>query len=104
MKALVINKSRAHYGFVIEVERTPDGLYYDDAGHFAYEERELQFQWQEKDFDWSSFRREAAKNILPVLIDKASDVYGFEALHKEVWCQQAIEYANELIKRLKDEK
>ena len=54
--------------------------------------------------DWSSFRREAAKDILPALIDKASDVYDLESLAKDVWCHQAIEWADELIKQLKDEK
>ena len=54
--------------------------------------------------DWPSFRREAAKDILPALIDKASDVYDLESLAKDVWCHQAIEWADELIKQLKDEK
>ena len=54
--------------------------------------------------DWGAFRREAAKDILPALIDKASDVYDLESLAKDVWCHQAIEWADELIKQLKDEK
>jgi len=39
-----------------------------------------------------------------VLIEKASDVYEFKSLTKKIWCQQAIEWADELIKQLKDEK
>ena len=54
--------------------------------------------------DWSSFRREAAKEILPTLIEKASEIYELESLAKEVWCEKAVEWADELIKRLKDEK
>ena len=57
--------------------------------------------WKEP--DWSSFRREAAKDILPALIDKASDVYDLESLAKDIWCHQAIEWADELIKQLKQE-
>lgn len=49
--------------------------------------------------DWSSFRREAAKDILPALIE----MYGLESLNKETWCKQAIEWADELIKQLKQE-
>ena len=52
--------------------------------------------------DWSAFRREAAKDILSVLIEKASNVYEFESLNKEIWCQQAIEWADELIKQIKE--
>ena len=53
--------------------------------------------WEEP--DWSSFRREAAKDILPALIE----MYGLESLNKETWCKQAIEWADELIKQLKQE-
>lgn len=57
--------------------------------------------WEEP--DWSAFRRDAAKDILTVLIEKASDVYELESLDKNIWCQQAIEWADELIKQLKQE-
>lgn len=53
-------------------------------------------------YNEESFRREAAKDILPVLIEKASDVYEFESLNKEIWCQQAIEWADKLIKQLQE--
>ncbi|MBO7071851.1 MAG: hypothetical protein J6W09_11250 [Bacteroidales bacterium] len=53
--------------------------------------------------DWSAFRREAAKDILPSLIEKASEIYELESLVKEVWCKQAVEWADELIKQLKQE-
>ena len=53
--------------------------------------------------DWSAFRREVAKDIVTVLIEKASDVYELESLDKNIRCQQAIEWADELIKQLKQE-
>lgn len=56
--------------------------------------------WEEP--DWSSFRIEAAKEILPSLIEKASEVYEFESLVKEVWCKQAVEWADELIRVIRE--
>ena len=102
MKALVINKSRSHYGFVIEVEKTPDGLYFDNANHAVYEEKELQFQWQEKDVDWSAFRRDAAKDFISGMLANVSPAANQWTTPEIV--STAIEIADELIKRLKDEK
>ena len=71
-------------------------------------QKNLSGEWEiideSESVDWDAFRREAAKDILPALIDKASDVYDLESLAKDVWCHQAIEWADELIKQLKDEK
>lgn len=55
------------------------------------------------EYDWSSFRREAAKDILPSLIEKASEVYELESLNKEIWCEKAVKWADELIRQLKQE-
>lgn len=54
--------------------------------------------------DWEAFRREAAKDILHSLITEASKIYEFESLNKGIWCEQAVEWADELIKQLKEEK
>ena len=51
--------------------------------------------------DWLFFRTAAAKDILASLIEKASDIYELESLDKEVWCEQAIQWADTLIEKLK---
>lgn len=50
------------------------------------------------DFNWSSFRREAAKDILPAVIAKKSSMCNYDEVVKE-----AIEFADELLRQLKDE-
>ena len=52
--------------------------------------------------DWNAFRREAAKDILPSIITAASKVYEFESLDKDIWCAQAVAWADSLIKQLKE--
>ena len=95
MKALVINDTRSHYGFVIDVEQNRDGLYYDPVSELVYEARELQqFQWQENPVDWSSFRREAAKDILAGMVSYTGGNADIE---------RAIELADALIDKLKQE-
>lgn len=101
MKALVINNTRSHYGFVIEVEQKRDGSYYDSVTDLIYEARELQFQWQETPVDWSSFRREAAKDILCALIghkDSGVGTFSFDSTSK---VEMAIAIADRLVNRLK---
>lgn len=52
--------------------------------------------------DWSSFRREAAKDILKTLISEAARrTYVPETIVKGLWCTKAVEWADELIKELK---
>lgn len=51
--------------------------------------------------DWAKFRREVAKEILGSFIPAAAEVYELESLAKDVWCKQAVEWADELIKQLK---
>ena len=53
-------------------------------------------------FDWAAFRREAAKDILNSIISAASKIYEFESLDKRICCEQAIDWADELIKQLKE--
>ena len=83
----------------ITVNPCYDG-FYDVNTHDIYVPDELDFA---AEFDWQSFRREVAKDILPVLIDKACEEYEFNTLNKEVYCEQAIEWADELIRQLKRE-
>ena len=56
----------------------------------GYQDRELD--------DWDAFRREAAKDVLPAVIDKKSSMCSYEEVVKE-----AITFADELIKQLKEE-
>ena len=56
--------------------------------------------------DWEDFRRETAKNMLPVMaqmkITNGKTVLRF--ISKESAARLSIEYADELIKQLKEEK
>jgi len=56
----------------------------------------------EVDWDWEKFRREAVKDILQSIIVTASQVYEMESLNKSIWCEQAIEWADTLIAKLKE--
>ena len=65
-------------------------------------------QWTAKQFDWQSFRAEAAKDILCAIINSPS-INGFKddnkkyiPFEKNIACKVAIEYADELIKQLKE--
>lgn len=106
MKALVINETRSHYGFVIDVEEKVDGSYYDGITDLVYEARELQFQKQDCNIDWSTFRREAAKDIVCAILsagmeqtdDNNEYFHTFENLAKT-----AVSWADELIRQLKKE-
>ena len=56
------------------------------------------------DMDWSSFRREVAKHMLPVTSNwKLTKANGTASIpvSKEAACKLAISYADELIKQLK---
>ena len=55
--------------------------------------------------DWSAFRREAAKDILPAMINwrRINEAGANLLISKEEVVKLAIEYADELIKQLKEE-
>ena len=55
--------------------------------------------WEEP--DWDSFRREAAKDILPVVINQKCQYLEFASLNNETSCYDAIQLADELVKQLK---
>ena len=65
-------------------------------------------QWTVKEFDWQSFRAEASKDILcaiiasPSIIKLKDDKGNLIEFCKEDACKVSIEYANELIKQLKE--
>lgn len=87
MKAKLINT-----GEVVEVYRTVAGWVSENQNKIrVFEESELDFDYCE----WEAFRREAAKEILCALIIHCS-------LPREDGARIAIEYADELIKQLKD--
>lgn len=98
-------------GTNIEIDVQP---FYDETGYFSgfkdgyeyYRAADLVFpetpDWDKT--DWSAFRREAAKGILPSIITAASKIYEFESLDKDIWCEQAVAWADSLIKQLKEAK
>ena len=106
MKALVINDTRSHYGFVIDVEQNRDGSYYDSVADLVYEARELQFQFEGEPIDWQAFRREAAKDIVCAILsagmeqtdDNNQHFHTFESL-----AESAVKWADTLIAKLKQE-
>ena len=51
----------------------------------------------EIDWDWEKFRRETAKDVLPAVIAKKSSMCSFKEVVKE-----AVQFADELIKQLKE--
>lgn len=101
MKA-VIHKTGA-IGEVLGIERRDDGndyVYFQNG--LCKPISEVGFlnpyeQYEEDCYDWANFRREAAKEILCALIIHCS-------LPREDGARIAIEYADELIKQLKEEK
>lgn len=82
----------------IIVDPCNDG-FYDVNTHDIYKPDEL---YLAAEFDWQSFRREAAKDILNSIISAASKMYEFESLDKRFCCKQAIDWADELIKQLQE--
>ena len=88
MKAKVIKT-----GEVVEVHKSTTGWAFDNLNTTRFfDESELDFDYRE----WEVFRREAAKDILCALI-----------IHCSLPCKDAarisIEYADELIKQLREE-
>lgn len=66
--------------------------FYDVNTHDIYDPDELDFA---AEFDWQSFRREAAKDILGAVIAKKSSMCSYGEVVEE-----AIKFADELIKQL----
>ena len=96
MKAKVINT-----GEVLEVYQTSTCWASDNLNSVRFfNESDLDFDYPE----WEVFRREAAKDILSSLIMEASKVYELESLDKDIWCEQAVIWADALIKQLKEKK
>ena len=95
-------------GTNIEVDDKP---FYDETGYFAgfmdgynyYHSADLVFpdtpDWDKT--DWSSFRREVAKDILAGFAAKTG--YPIND-HPEQYCKYAIQLADEIIKQLNEEK
>ena len=76
------------------------------SGRLLWKDTQLDFNiCNQSDFDWSSFRREAAKDVLPAMINwRRINKAGTNLLiSKEEAVKLAIEYADELIRQLKQE-
>lgn len=54
-------------------------------------------QWTAKEFDWQSFRAEAAKDILCAMIQG-----GYDYSRTKSQSELSVKYADELIKQLKE--
>lgn len=74
-----------------------DGGWIADFGNSVrhFEDSELDFSFE----DWDAFRREAAKDILGAVIAKKSSMCSYAEVVEE-----AIKFADELIKQLRDGK
>lgn len=82
-------------GEVVEVYKTTTGWVSETLNRIRF------FEGTELDFDcceWEIFRREAAKDILPAIIGKKSSMCSYGEVVEE-----AITFADELIKQLKEE-
>ena len=79
----------------ITVDTCNEG-FYDVETHDIYEPDELDFAAA---FDWSAFRREAAKDFVSAMLRNN----GTEQWATPDICTAAIEIADELIKELKEE-
>lgn len=84
-----------HTGEWITVNPCNDG-FYDVNTHDIYEPDELDFT---PGFDWSAFRREAAKDFICAMLQDTRISY---SQAYEWFCQQALDLADELIKQLKE--
>ena len=76
------------------------------SGHLLWKDTQLDFNiCNQSDFDWSSFRREAAKDVLPAMINwrRTKESGANILISKEDAVKLAIEYADELIRQLKQE-
>ena len=88
-------------GCTIEVVPIGSGLY--RSGEKIYSAGELDIISEEP--DWSAFRREAAKDILPAMINwrRINEAGANLLISKGEVVKLAIEYADELIKQLRDD-
>lgn len=81
---------------------TDGNMLADISGNFL--ELEHAFNDYEKpsptDFDWQSFRAEAAKDILCAMIELIEHEYS--AIDKDYWCGYAVEWTDALVKKLKE--
>lgn len=87
-----------HTDKIIDVEWTMYGWVWDShEGRRVFDPEELIFL-DNDNFDWQSFRVEAAKDILCAIIQ--SGYYGEDRINHQ--SELAVGYANELIKQLKE--
>lgn len=58
----------------------------------------------EVDWDWEKFRREAAKDFMAAIIAREAPQYDFACRNVSIRVSEAIMWADELIKQLREEK
>lgn len=104
-KAKVINSKSKYYGRIVNVRKMEDTQFFANRYEMVYGKGvffgdELDFNIATVNnpfsFDWSSFRREAAKEILCARISTKSEITPRDVT-------TAIEIAEELIRQLKQE-
>lgn len=104
MKAKVINPKSKYYGRIVNVRKMDDTQFFANRYEMVYGKGvffgdELDFNIAPVNnpvsFDWTSFRREAAKDILCAIVSHTGGNANIE---------RAVELADELIKQLKEEK
>lgn len=89
-----------HTGEWITVNPCNDG-FYDVGTHDIYEPDELEFA---AEFDWQSFRREAAKDLLCAIVAREAPQYSCGRRNIQLRAYEAVEWADELIKQLQEDK
>ncbi len=106
MKAKVINSKSEYYGRIVNVRKLEDTRFFANRYQMVYGKGvffgdELDFNITPVNnlvsFDWSAFRREAAKDILCALCS-------FPPINYKKDVEQAINIADELIKQLQEDK
>lgn len=109
MKAKVINSRSKYYGRIVNVRKMEDSHFFANRYKMVYGKGvffgdELDFNITTVNnpvsFDWSAFRREAAKDILAGMMAHQRITYGS---NYGVLAKYAISYADELINQLKQE-
>lgn len=114
MKAKVINSKSKYYGRIVNVRKMEDTQFFANRYKMIYGTSvffgdELDFNIAPVNnpvsFDWTSFRREAAKDILCSVVANPGRIglveYGRKDYRKSEYVRFAIDCADELIKQLK---
>lgn len=100
---LIINGILSRFNFD-ELDQVELFMWYEQEAHTKIPDEwfaEAQLQKPEKTTDWSSFRREAAKDLLAAIMVQNGQDFFTVSYHPHV-VSAAIKLADELIKQLKE--